>query len=137
MNELSILLVEDNPGDVFFFREALKEAALPARLQVVTDGQQAMDFLHRSPPYLAAARPDVIVLDLNLPIKDGREVMQEMAADPALRTLPIAVLTTSMFEDTVCGTYPGPCLYFTKTDDLTRLQNIIRQISTHATPPTL
>jgi CheY-like chemotaxis protein len=131
MAEMNILLVEDNPADVYFFREALAACQEKARLHVVSDGQQAVDYLRRLPPFAAAQRPDVMVLDLNLPVKDGREVLQEVGADPTLRTMPVAVLTTSTFEQSVCDICPG-CLYFTKTDNFNQLQDIIHRISDHA-----
>jgi CheY-like chemotaxis protein len=132
MAEMNILLVEDNPADVYFFREALTASQEKAHLHVVSDGQQAVDYLHRVPPFGAVQRPDVMVLDLNLPVKDGREVLEEVGADPTLRTLPVAILTTSTFEQSVCDVYPGKCLYFTKTDNFNQLQDIIHRISDHA-----
>jgi CheY-like chemotaxis protein len=128
MREPVILVVEDNEGDVFFFKEALDASRVRATVYSVSDGNQAMNFLNRRPPHADVPRPDVIVLDLNLPAKSGREVIREMAADPSLRSIPVAVLTTSTSEASVCKSYPGRCLYFTKTDNFGRLQDIIRQI---------
>ena len=98
-----LLVVEDNPADVVFFREAMEATRTPSTLHVVGDGGEAMRFLRREAPYADAPRPDVIVLDLNLPIKKGQEVMKEMAGDPALKGIPVAVLTTSTSEAPVCS----------------------------------
>ncbi|MFB3891916.1 MAG: response regulator [Phycisphaerae bacterium] len=128
MSGPAILIVEDNEADVAFFREALEASGTRAGLHVVRDGQDAMKFLTRRPPHDRAPRPDVVVLDLNLPLKNGHEVVREMAADPGLRTIPVAILTTSTSETHVCQAYPGRCAYFVKTDEFDRLQHIIRQI---------
>ena len=98
---VNILLVEDNPGDVRLTREALKESKLLNNLRVVEDGVEAMAYLHREREYADAARPDLILLDLNLPKKDGREVLEEIKGDPALRCIPVVVLTTSTAEQDV------------------------------------
>jgi len=90
-----ILLVEDNEADVRLTREVLSEARLLNRLHVARDGEQAMDFLRRRPPFENTPRPDLILLDLNLPRKDGREVLDEIKADPTLRRIPVVVLTSS------------------------------------------
>jgi len=90
-----ILLVEDNPGDVRLTREAFAGSVLVGRLEVVGDGEEAMRYLYRIGRYAAARIPDVVLLDLNLPRKDGREVLAEMRADPALKLVPVVVLTTS------------------------------------------
>jgi len=129
---LNVLLVEDNLADVVFFEEAAQAAAAPAELHVVHDGHEALRFLRRQGPFEGAPRPDVIVLDLNIPIKRGHEVLTEMVADPDLRDIPVAVLTTSTSERHVCQVLPpGRCLYFVKTDEFSRLQDIIRQIVQH------
>jgi CheY-like chemotaxis protein len=130
---IDILVVEDNPGDVVFFTEAVETTQTQAAVHVVSDGSEAMKFLRRQPPFADAVRPTVMVLDLNLPIKTGREVLHEMMADPQLRTIPVAVLTTSTSERWVCDVCtPGRCLYFTKTADFSELQDIVRQIAQHA-----
>ncbi len=90
-----VLLVEDNPGDVRLTREALAASAIVSHLEVVGDGEEAMRYLYRIGPYSSARTPDVVLLDLNLPRKDGHEVLAEMRADPALRLIPVIVLTTS------------------------------------------
>jgi CheY-like chemotaxis protein len=133
IRSLVMLVVEDNPADVLFFREAVQSSKTPSSVQVVGDGNDAMAFVRREGSFADAPRPDVIVLDLNLPLKNGREVMQELSADPSLNTIPVAILTTSTSEEYVCECYPpGRCLYFTKTDDFKELQDIIRQIASFA-----
>jgi CheY-like chemotaxis protein len=102
---IQVLLVEDNPGDVMLAREALKDAKVANQLHVVNDGEKAMAFLRREAPYEEAIRPDLVLLDLNLPRKDGREVLTEVKGDPALRTIPIVVLTTSASDDDVLHAY--------------------------------
>ena len=102
---IEILLVEDEPGDVRLTVEALRDARVRNRIHTVEDGVEALDFLHRRPPYADAPRPDLILLDLNLPRKDGREVLAEIKADPALRTIPVVVLTTSRARDDVLRSY--------------------------------
>ncbi|HEU0012589.1 MAG TPA: response regulator [Longimicrobium sp.] len=95
---IEVLLVEDNPGDVRLTREALKEGRVCNSLSVVADGVQAMAFLRRQGVYAGAPRPDVILLDLDLPGKNGREVLQEVRADAALRTIPVVVVTATEAE---------------------------------------
>ena len=102
---IEILLVEDEPGDVRLTIEALRDARVRNCIHTVEDGVEALDFLRRRPPYAAAPRPDLILLDLNLPRKDGREVLAEIKADPALRTIPVVVLTTSRARDDVQRSY--------------------------------
>jgi CheY-like chemotaxis protein len=130
---LVILVVEDNPGDVMLFREAIEATQTPAAVHVVGDGGDAMRFLLRQDRHAQAPRPDVIVLDLNLPVKNGQQVLVEMASDPELNTIPVAILTTSTTDHCMCDVYPkGRCLYFTKTDDFKRLQEIVKKIAAHA-----
>jgi two-component system response regulator len=130
---LVMLVVEDNPADVLFFREAMQASKTLSNLQVVGDGIGALAFLRHLPPFDDVPRPDVIVLDLNLPLKNGHEVMKELSADPELNTIPVAILTTSTSEQCVCDSYPkGRCLYFTKTDDFRQLQDIVREIAAFA-----
>ncbi len=102
---LDILLVEDNDGDVGLIQECLKNSRVPVRLHVVDDGEKAMRFLHRHEEYGAVPRPDLIVLDLNLPRKSGREVLAEVKADPALESIPITVFTSSEVEDDMHHAY--------------------------------
>ena len=133
VSTITMLVVEDNPADVAFFREAVEAAEAPASIHVVGDGNLALQFLRRQAAYADAPRPDVIVLDLNLPIKGGQEVLAEIAADSGLNTIPVAILTTSTSERHVCDLYSrGRCLYFTKTHEFRQLQDIVRQIVNHA-----
>jgi CheY-like chemotaxis protein len=102
---VEILLVEDNPGDVRLMVEALKETRIPSRLHLAEDGVQAMSFLRRKGAHVKAPRPDLVLLDLNLPKKDGREVLAEIKDDPKLRSIPVVVLTTSQSESDVVRSY--------------------------------
>lgn len=126
---MEILLVEDNPGDVRLTQEALKDANLLHRLSVVPDGVEAMAFLHHEGTYAEAARPDLILLDLNLPRKDGREVLAEVKADEQLRRIPVVVLTTSSAEPDILKTYDlhANC-YITKPVDLDQFGAIVKAI---------
>jgi CheY-like chemotaxis protein len=100
----NVLLVEDDPGDALMTREAFDEH-LHNRLDHVTDGAEALAYLRREPPHTDAIRPDLILLDLNLPRRDGREVLAELKSDPDLSTIPVIVLTTSQAEDDVLSSY--------------------------------
>ena len=100
-----ILLVDDSPGDVRLIREALRETAVAKELHVVTDGEDAMHFLRRAGRHATAPTPDLILLDLNLPRKDGREVLEEIKSDARLRRIPVIVLTTSQDERDVRTSY--------------------------------
>ena len=102
---VKILLVEDNPGDVRLTQEALKDAKVLNRLSVVGDGEQAMDYLRRENGFEESERPDLILLDLNLPKKDGREVLAEIKGDEALRRIPVVMLTTSAAEIDIIQSY--------------------------------
>ena len=125
--QLDILLVEDNAGDVFMVREALEEAAFPHVLHVVNDGQAALDYL-RQQAGPAGQWPDLIVLDLNLPGKTGREVMAEMQAEPELKALPVAVLTTSRSESQIGRDFPAlRSTFAAKTPDFQQLVEIVRR----------
>jgi two-component system, chemotaxis family, response regulator Rcp1 len=126
---INILLVEDNPGDVRLTIEALREGKVHNNLHVVGDGVDALAFLHREGEYSDAPMPDLILLDLNLPRKDGREVLAEVKADPQLRRIPVVVLTTSNAEQDVLRSYDlhANC-YITKPVDLDQFINIVRTI---------
>jgi chemotaxis family two-component system response regulator Rcp1 len=126
---IDILLVEDNPGDVRLTQEALKEAKVSNRLCVVEDGVAAMEFLRKEGSYASAPRPDLILLDLNLPRKDGREVLEEIKQDPGLMRIPVVVLTTSRAEEDILRTYDlhANC-YVTKPVDLDQFITIVKSI---------
>ena len=133
MSHVSMLLVEDNPGDVVLFREALDATGVPATVHVVEGGDEAICFLRRQQRFGEAPRPHVVILDLNIPRRNGGEVLAEMAADPALNSIPVAILTTSASEAHLCEMYPrGRCQYFIKTGDFKRLQDLVRSITAHA-----
>ena len=126
---IQILLVEDSPGDVSLTIEALKQAKVANELHVVGDGEAAMAYLRGAPPYTGAGRPDLILLDLNLPLKDGREVLSEMKSDEDLRTIPVVVLTTSSDEADVLGAYALHAnSYVTKPVDFTDFIAAVRSI---------
>lgn len=126
---VEILLVEDNPGDVRLTMEVLKAGKLLTNLTVAKDGVEAMAVLRREQPYTSAPRPDLILLDFNLPRKDGREVLAEIRADPNLRRIPVVVLTTSAAERDVLQAYDlhANC-YVTKPVDLDQFVGIVQQI---------
>lgn len=102
---VNILLIEDNPGDVRLTQEAFKEGRLPVNLQVVMDGVEAMKYLRKEAPYEKMVTPDLILLDLNLPKRDGREVLQDIKTDKFLKRIPVVVLTTSNAEQDILKSY--------------------------------
>ncbi len=124
-----ILLIEDNPGDVRLVIEALKEGRGGSSLSVVKDGVEALAFLRREGPFVGAARPDLILLDLNLPRKDGREVLAEIKRSPHLRSIPVVVLTTSAAKQDVSMSYNlhANC-FITKPAHLEQYIKIVRAI---------
>lgn len=126
---VEILLVEDNPGDVNLTRIALADREINVNLSVVADGVEAMDFLYRRGAYPQAVPPDLILLDWNLPRKDGREVLIEIKADPQLQRIPVVVLTTSQAEEDILKAYAlhANC-YITKPLDFDRFVHIIQSI---------
>ena len=126
---IEILLVEDNPGDVRLTREALKEGKVYSNLHTVKDGVEALEFLRRRGKYSSVPRPDIILLDLNLPKKDGREVLQEIKTDDVLKRIPVVVLTTSKAEEDVLRTYNlhANC-YVTKPVDLEKFMVVVKTI---------
>lgn len=126
---VEILLVEDDPGDVLMTREALEESKLLHNLKVLDDGEQAINYLKRNPPYEDVGRPDLVLLDLNLPRVDGREVLSVVKADPSLRQIPCVVLTTSDAEDDVSHSYDLHAnAYVTKPVDFDAFTKVVRQI---------
>jgi chemotaxis family two-component system response regulator Rcp1 len=126
---VEILLVEDNPGDERLTREALKEGKVYSNLHWVKDGVEAMEFLRRQGKYKDVPRPDIILLDLNLPKKDGREVLQDIKNDAELKRIPVVVLTTSKAEEDVLRTYNlhANC-YVTKPVDLEKFIVVVKSI---------
>lgn len=126
---IEILLVEDAPGDVRWTVEALKEGKLHNNLSVVGDGVEALAFLRRTGKYANAPRPDLILLDLNLPIKDGREVLADIKADPDLKDIPVVVLTMSLNERDVIKSYnlQASC-YITKPVSAEQFVQVVRSI---------
>jgi two-component system, chemotaxis family, response regulator Rcp1 len=124
---LEILLVEDNPGDVRLTREALKEGNFRSNLHVVTDGVQALEYLRRGVGYAQVVRPDLILLDLNLPRKDGREVLETIKEDPELRSIPVVILTSSQAEQDIVRAYGlhANC-YVSKPVELDRFIDVVK-----------
>jgi len=129
LRAIEILMVEDNPGDVRLTREALKGGKVLNQLHVVEDGVAALDFLYRRPPHQNAPRPDLILLDLNLPKMDGREVLTRIKSDDALKIIPVVVLTTSQAEEDVLRAYrlSANC-YVTKPVDLHQFNRIVQAV---------
>jgi len=126
---IEILLVEDNPPDVRLTVEALKDAKVPNHLHVAADGVEALAFLRRQGKHAHAPRVDLILLDLNLPKKDGREVLEEIKSDDALRHIPVVILTTSQAEQDVLRTYRlSANAYVTKPVDLERFLQVVKSI---------
>ncbi|MBX9789075.1 MAG: response regulator [Pirellulales bacterium] len=126
---VEILLVEDNPGDVRLTLEALHEGKVKNNLAVARDGEEALAILRRHGPHAGAPRPDLILLDLNLPKKDGREVLAEIKADPELKCIPVVVLTTSKSEEDVLRSYElNANCYITKPVDLEQFIRVVRAI---------
>jgi two-component system, chemotaxis family, response regulator Rcp1 len=126
---VDILLVEDNPGDVRLTKEALKDAKVLNEIFVARDGVEAMDFLHKQGQFKEAPVPDMILLDLNLPRKDGREVLAEIKKDPKLKHIPVIVLTTSKADEDIIKTYNLHAnAYITKPVDLNRFVEIIHAL---------
>ncbi len=126
---IDILLVEDNPGDADLAREALEDTKLHNRLHVVDDGEKALAFLRRQGAYAGVPRPDLILLDLNLPRKDGREVLAEIKTDDHLKRIPVVILTTSRAEEDVLKTYNlhANC-YISKPIDLNQFMRVVKSI---------
>lgn len=127
--QVEILLVEDDPGDVLMTREAFADYKLRNRLHVVDDGVQAMAFLRQEGEYAGSPRPDLVLLDLNLPRMDGREVLEAIKSDADLASIPVVVLTTSEAEDDVVRSYSLHAnAYVTKPVDFERFIEVVRQI---------
>ena len=127
--QIEVLLVEDDPGDVLMTKEAFEDYKLSNQLHVVNDGAEAMAFLRQQGEHVAAPRPDLVLLDLNLPRMDGREVLQAIKSDPGLASIPVVVLTTSEAEEDVLRSYSLHAnAYVTKPVDFDRFIQVVRQI---------
>ena len=126
---VEILLVEDNPGDVRLTQEVLRDGKVQNNMSVVMDGVDAISFLRQTGEYAGAPRPDIILLDLNLPKKDGREVLADIKADPDLKHIPVVVLTTSSAEQDIFRSYDlhANC-YITKPVDLDQFIRVMKSI---------
>ena len=126
---IEVLLVEDDPGDVLLIREAFDYNKVHNNLNVVSDGEQALAYLRRDGGFADAHRPDLILLDLNLPRKDGRELLGEIKQDPGLRTIPVVVLTTSEAEEDILRSYELHAnAYVTKPVDFEKFVEVVRKI---------
>jgi CheY-like chemotaxis protein len=126
---IQILLVEDDPGDVLITREAFAENKVRNQLSVVSDGEAAMAFLRREGEFVSAPRPDLILLDLNLPRKPGHEVLAEVKSDASLHRIPVVILTTSDAEEDILRSYDLHAnAYVTKPVDFDRFLGVVRQI---------
>jgi CheY-like chemotaxis protein len=129
LHPIEILLVEDNPGDSRLAKEALKESKLKNNLYVAEDGVEAMNFLYKKGKYSKMPRPDLVILDLNLPKKDGREVLAEIKNDDNLKRIPVVILTISKAEEDILKTYNlhANC-YVTKPLDLDQFMKVVKSI---------
>ena len=128
-NPMQILHVEDNPGDVLMTREALDVAGIPASVRIVTTGDEALDFLRRRGPYTREARPDLVILDLNLPVRSGKELLADMGNDPELCGIIVAILTSSPNDADVCSCYDKTlCRYFQKRSTFEGLVEVVKEI---------
>lgn len=126
---VDILLVEDNPGDVRLTQEAFRDSRLPITLNVVMDGEDALNYLYKRGSYQNASKPDMILLDLNIPKKDGREVLSEIKNDKVLKFVPVVVLTTSNAEQDIVRTYNlNVNAYINKPVDFDKFFDIVQKI---------
>lgn len=129
MKEVHILLVDDNEGDILLTREALEEARIVNRISVAYDGMEAIRFLKKAPPFSDGETPDLILLDINLPKMDGKEVLSIIKSDPELRRIPVIMLTTSSSEKDILVSYDNHAnCYITKPVDLERFMEVVRTI---------
>jgi len=130
-----VLLAEDNPSDVTMLREAVASAGGALAIENVWNGQEALDYLRRRGRFCAAARPDVVLLDINLPVLSGREVLAEMAADDDLGAIPVVILTGSRFESGAQALYPADrCLFVVKPPHFRELVELVRRVASFAAP---
>jgi two-component system response regulator len=126
---LEILLVEDNPGDIFLTQETLKNLTIPNHIHIVRDGEEALAFLYQQDPYKTAPRPHIILLDLNLPKKNGREVLEALKTNLSLNQIPVIVLTTSVADEEILKSHHLPASYYIpKPYDLSQFSQIVRAI---------
>ncbi|HEY0538584.1 MAG TPA: response regulator [Actinoallomurus sp.] len=129
LRTIEVLLVEDDPGDVLLTKEAFADNKVKNNLNIVSDGEEAVAYLRRQEPFAEASRPDLVLLDLNLPRKDGREVLKDIKADPDLRSIPVVVLTTSEADEDILHSYDLHAnAYVTKPVDFDAFIRIVRQI---------
>jgi len=129
MQEIHILLVDDNEGDILLTKEALEEAKIVNRISVAYDGVQALSFLKKEPPFMQYESPDLILLDINLPRMDGTELLGIIKHDPELRRIPVIMLTTSSSERDILTSYDNHAnCYITKPVDLERFMDVVRTI---------
>lgn len=129
MIPIQVLLVEDSPADIRLTQEALRDGKIVNELHVARDGDEALNYLKQRGDFTAALRPDLIILDLNLPKRDGKEVLAELKKDPSLRSIPVAVLTTSAAERDIIDSYDlGANCYLTKPVDLEQFLLVVAQI---------
>jgi chemotaxis family two-component system response regulator Rcp1 len=129
VRSIEILLVEDNPGDVRLTQEALDETKLSNNLRVVSNGGEALKFLRREDPFVDAPRPDLVLLDLNLPLKNGLETLSEMKGEPSLRSIPVIVLTTSEAEEDIVRAYDmNANCYISKPVDMNQFIKVVKAI---------
>ena len=127
--QIEILLVEDNPGDVRLTQEVFKEGKIRNKLNVAWNGEEALAYLHREGRFAQAPRPDIILLDLNLPRKGGREVLAEIKTDPGLKCIPVVILTTSQAEQDIVESYNQHAnCYIVKPVELDQFINVVRTI---------
>lgn len=126
---IEILLVEDSPSDVFLTTEAFQHTQSPTRVHAVQDGVEALAFLRREPPYTEAPRPDLVLLDLNMPRKDGRELLADIKRDPALETIPVIVLTSSAAQQDISQAYSlhANC-YMVKPADFQKFKEALKSL---------
>ncbi|MDY6997525.1 MAG: response regulator [Actinomycetota bacterium] len=126
---IDVLLIEDDPGDELITREAFEHNKIKNTLHVARDGEEGLDFLYRRGPYEGAPRPDLVLLDLNLPKYDGRQLLETVKSDPDLSSIPVVVLTTSSAEEDILRSYKLHAnAYVTKPVDLDQFMNAVRQI---------
>jgi CheY-like chemotaxis protein len=129
MQPIHILLVDDNEGDILLTREALEEASIINRISIAYDGMEAINFLKKRPPFGNNPLPDLILLDINLPKMDGKEVLSIIKSDPDLKRIPVIMLTTSSSENDILASYDNYAnCYITKPVDLDRFIDVVRTI---------